>query len=79
MTDSWEKKTSCHTFAHYRIYCKVGKKKKVEEEKVSKKETNRIRDKTRIYIGDVYGSWRGIRDSKGLKTDAEVAVLLLDR
>uniref|UniRef100_A0A3B5BHY5 Uncharacterized protein n=1 Tax=Stegastes partitus TaxID=144197 RepID=A0A3B5BHY5_9TELE len=47
--------------------------------KQKKKHYDQSRAKTRINIGEAFQRWRDLRELKGMKTDAEVAVFLLDR
>lgn len=51
------------------------KKKRSLAKKLSDKE----RDKTRINIGLAFPRWRELRELKGLQSDSELALLLLDR
>ena len=53
--------------------------KSIEEKKLDRKEKKKAREKTRIYIGTAHERWRRIKQTKGLKNDAEVALLLLDQ
>ncbi|XP_008294770.1 uncharacterized protein LOC103368241 [Stegastes partitus] len=48
------------------------------EHKQKKKHYDQSRAKTRINIGEAFQRWRDLRELKGMKTDAEVAVFLLD-
>jgi len=43
-----------------------------------KKRLDNARAQTRVNIGVGFPRWRQLRDSKGLKTDAMVAVFLLE-
>ncbi|XP_071398689.1 uncharacterized protein [Centroberyx affinis] len=55
------------------------KKRKTEEEKhATKKKLCRERDKTRVNIGVALERWRELRESKGFKTDAMVALFLME-
>uniref|UniRef100_A0A1A8RPZ0 Uncharacterized protein n=1 Tax=Nothobranchius rachovii TaxID=451742 RepID=A0A1A8RPZ0_9TELE len=45
----------------------------------SKVAVRRLRQLSRIYIGDCFKRWRDFRDLHGLKTDEELAKYLLDR
>uniref|UniRef100_A0A3Q1B5Z6 Uncharacterized protein n=1 Tax=Amphiprion ocellaris TaxID=80972 RepID=A0A3Q1B5Z6_AMPOC len=49
------------------------------EHKLKKTGYDQSRAKTRINIGEAFQRWRDLRELKGMKTDAEVAVFLLDR
>ncbi|XP_053195562.1 uncharacterized protein LOC128379949 [Scomber japonicus] len=56
-----------------------GKKEKPEEERTAnKKALDKARGQTRINIGVAFERWRQLRDLKGLNSDAEVALFLLD-
>ena len=55
------------------------KKAAIEAKKSSRKEKKKAFVKSRIYIGTAFEHWRRIKQSTELKTDAEVALLLLDR
>ncbi|XP_023137873.1 uncharacterized protein si:ch211-40k21.5 [Amphiprion ocellaris] len=48
------------------------------EHKLKKTGYDQSRAKTRINIGEAFQRWRDLRELKGMKTDAEVAVFLLD-
>ena len=50
----------------------------IEQKKEAKKQSKKARDKTRIYIGEALQRWNDLKEQKGLKTNAEVAFLLLD-
>ncbi|KAM8772221.1 uncharacterized protein AB9X84_008226 isoform 2-T2 [Acanthopagrus schlegelii] len=54
------------------------KKKSFEEKQCKKKELDRARNKTRINIGASFRRWRELQILQGLKSDAELAALLLD-
>ncbi len=45
----------------------------------SQKRQDKIRGKARVYIGDAFERWRKLKAERDLKTDAELATLLLDR
>uniref|UniRef100_A0A674MHT5 Uncharacterized protein n=1 Tax=Takifugu rubripes TaxID=31033 RepID=A0A674MHT5_TAKRU len=45
---------------------------------VKKRVYESARSKTRIYIGVAFERWRDLRQLKGMKTDAELALFLLD-
>uniref|UniRef100_UPI003AAF59D8 uncharacterized protein n=1 Tax=Centroberyx gerrardi TaxID=166262 RepID=UPI003AAF59D8 len=58
---------------------KHSKKRKTEEEKhATKKKLCQERDKTRVNIGVALERWRELRESKGFKTDAMVALFLME-
>ena len=44
----------------------------------SQKRQDKIRGKGRVYIGDAFEQWRQLKAERNLKTDAELATLLLD-
>ncbi|XP_077065253.1 uncharacterized protein LOC143716740 isoform X30 [Siphateles boraxobius] len=54
------------------------KRKTVLEVAMTKKRLEHARAQTRVNIGVAFPRWRQLRDSKGLKTDAMVAVFLLE-
>ena len=59
---------------------KEAKKRKPEAEMAAtKKALDKARGQTRVNIGAAFERWRQLRHLKGLKSDAEVAVFLLDR
>ena len=45
----------------------------------SQKRQDKIRGKARVYVGDAFERWRQLKAERNLKTDAELATLLLDR
>ena len=56
------------------------KKKKVSAEaRQAKRQSDRLRTKTRINIGRAFELWRDLRFVLGIKTDPELAFILLDR
>ena len=55
------------------------RKKLNEEQKKAKRDSDRVRAKTRVNLGRSFKRWRELRDSGGFKTDAELALFLLDR
>ncbi|KAK2915819.1 hypothetical protein Q8A67_000193 [Cirrhinus molitorella] len=57
---------------------KRSKRKTVYEKAMTKKRLEQQRAKTRVNIGDAFPRWRQLRESKCLKTDAMVALFLLD-
>ncbi|XP_048009675.1 uncharacterized protein LOC125243875 [Megalobrama amblycephala] len=54
------------------------KRKTVLQTATTKKRLDQQRAQTRVNIGVAFPRWRQLRDSKGLKTDAMLAVFLLD-
>lgn len=50
-----------------------------EQSLLAKRESDRVRGKTRINIGRAFERWREFRDLKGFRTDPELAFFLLDR
>ncbi|XP_030281722.1 uncharacterized protein LOC115586642 isoform X5 [Sparus aurata] len=44
----------------------------------SQKRQDKVRGKARVYIGDAFERWRQLKAERNLKTDAELATLLLD-
>ena len=44
----------------------------------SQKRQDKIGGKARVYIGDAFERWRQLKAERNLKTDAELATLLLD-
>ena len=59
---------------------KKARKRKTETEKAATiKKLEAARVKTRINIGSAFQRWRHLRELNGLKSDAMVAVFLLDR
>ncbi|XP_067093723.1 zinc finger protein 37-like [Osmerus mordax] len=55
------------------------KRKTVMERATNTKRLNNERSKTRVNIGIAFQRWRELRELEGLKSDAMVAVFLLDR
>ena len=56
------------------------KKRKTGTERVTNtKRLNNERSNTRVNIGIAFQRWRELRELEGLKSDAMVAVFLLDR
>ena len=45
----------------------------------SQKCQDKIQGKARVYIGYAFERWRQLKVERNLKTDAELATLLLDR
>lgn len=59
---------------------KKPRKRKPEDEKTAnKKALDKVRGQSRVNIGVAFQRWRQLRDLRGLKSDAEVALFLLDR
>lgn len=54
------------------------KRKTVFEKATTKKRLDQARSQTRVNIGIAFQRWRQLREVKGLKSDAMVAVFLLD-
>ncbi|XP_067287194.1 uncharacterized protein [Pseudorasbora parva] len=56
------------------------KKAKVlsEESKKRKRESDRIKGRTRINIGPAFSRWRELKEEEGCPTDADLAAMLLD-
>ncbi|XP_026177256.1 uncharacterized protein LOC113138747 [Mastacembelus armatus] len=58
---------------------KKGKRRKTFAEKEERrKETNRARFKSRIYIGMAFTRWRELREERHFQTDTDLALFLLD-
>ena len=62
---------------------KQAKRIKIQQDKAAAKEKGAAQKKsinnTRVSIGAAFERWRKLKGEKGLRTDAEVAVLLLDQ
>ncbi|XP_072240792.1 uncharacterized protein [Leuresthes tenuis] len=59
---------------------KTTKKKQTNDERRAlHKELSRVRDRTRVNIGAAFPRWRELRKQKIIKSDAELAIFLLDR
>ena len=58
---------------------KTRKRKPEDERTATKKSLDKARGQTRINIGVTFERWRQLRELKGLNSDAEVALCLLDR
>ncbi|XP_078107622.1 uncharacterized protein LOC144518665 isoform X1 [Sander vitreus] len=58
---------------------KTCKRNLTNDEKLAKRNESRARDKTRVNIGEAYPTWRQLKDRKGFKTDAELAIFLIER
>ncbi|XDV26165.1 hypothetical protein PO909_029942 [Leuciscus waleckii] len=56
------------------------KKAKVlsEETKKRKRESDKIKGRTRINIGPAFARWRELKEEEGCPTDADLAIMLLD-
>ncbi|XP_071382060.1 uncharacterized protein [Centroberyx affinis] len=58
---------------------KIGVKKPLTEQaKRAKGESDRIRNKSRVNLGQAFTRWRELRQHKGFKTDTELACFLLN-
>ena len=59
---------------------KKPKKTKVlsEETRKRKRESDKIKGRTRINIGQAFARWRELKDEEGCPTDADLAVMLFD-
>uniref|UniRef100_A0A672K4S7 Uncharacterized protein n=1 Tax=Sinocyclocheilus grahami TaxID=75366 RepID=A0A672K4S7_SINGR len=44
-----------------------------------KKAYDKARSRTRVHIGSAFQHWRELKEREGLRSDAEVALFLLDR
>ena len=58
---------------------KTRKRKPETEMAATKKALDKERSQTRVNIGAAFEWWRQLGHVKGLKSDAEVALFLLDR
>ena len=58
---------------------KQPKRRRSEEQKLKMKGYDQARGKSRVNIGGAFRRWRDLRESEGFKSDAEVALFLLDR
>lgn len=54
-------------------------KKSKHKEVTKKRNRDRRRAKSRVYIGVAFPRWKAFMSDAGLRTDAEVACFLLDR
>uniref|UniRef100_A0A672YGK9 Zinc finger protein 664-like n=1 Tax=Sphaeramia orbicularis TaxID=375764 RepID=A0A672YGK9_9TELE len=54
------------------------KRKRTDEQKKAKRESDRARAKTRVNLGIAFDRWRELRELKGMKSDPELALFLLD-
>lgn len=50
----------------------------LSERKRRKLERDRVKAKTRVYVGDEHDRWISVKVAKGMKTDSELAGYLLD-
>ncbi|XP_051970336.1 uncharacterized protein LOC127634718 isoform X4 [Xyrauchen texanus] len=57
---------------------KKPKRKRSDEYKMKKKVYDQARARSRVNIGEAFQRWTDLRKRKGFKTDAEVALFLLD-
>ncbi|XP_061576236.1 histone-lysine N-methyltransferase PRDM9-like [Cololabis saira] len=57
---------------------KAKKRKPAEEKAAVKKALDKARGQTRVNIGPAFERWRGLKELKGFRSDAEVALFLLD-
>lgn len=55
------------------------KRKRSEEQKWERKCHDEVKVKGHVNIGEAFQRWRDLKEVKGMKTNAEVAVFLLDR
>uniref|UniRef100_A0A3Q1FGM6 Uncharacterized protein n=1 Tax=Acanthochromis polyacanthus TaxID=80966 RepID=A0A3Q1FGM6_9TELE len=55
------------------------KRKRTEQSLLAKRLSDRQRSKRKVHLGQAFQRWREFREQKGIETDAELAVLLLDR
>uniref|UniRef100_A0A8C5D0G2 Uncharacterized protein n=1 Tax=Gadus morhua TaxID=8049 RepID=A0A8C5D0G2_GADMO len=57
------------------------KKRRAKNEKHigKKRESDRARNKTRVNIGIAFQPWRELMEVKGMKSDSQMALFLLDR
>ncbi len=55
------------------------KRKYTEEQRQAKKDADKKRAKTRVNLGRAFNRWRRLRERKGFKTDAELALFFLNR
>ena len=67
----------CQLGSNYRSSRYVPKPKRPRYE--SELRGDKVRNKTRICIGDAFDRWRRLKAEKNLKTDANVADFLLNR
>jgi len=50
-----------------------------EETRKRKRESDKVKARTRINIGQAFPRWRELKDEEGCPTDADLAVILLDK
>ena len=56
------------------------KKYATEEDRLAaKREKNRERNQRRVYLKDAFEKWTQLKEAKGMKSDEEMANLLLTR
>jgi len=55
------------------------KRKRTEEQKKAKWDSDRARAQTNVNLGPAFTKWSELRDLKGFKTDLELALFLIDR
>lgn len=72
-----DKKTEMRKQKEFRKLPK--KRKRTKDISVKKRIYETARSKTRINIGAAFERWRDLRQLKGMKTDAELALFLLNR
>ena len=53
--------------------------RKTERNMGKKRESDRARNKTRVNIGMAFQPWRELMELKGMKSDSQMALFLLDR
>lgn len=58
---------------------KKQKRKMSAHLKIKKKAYDQARGRNRVNIGEAYQRWRELKERKGLTSDHEVALFLLDR
>ncbi|XP_018528363.1 activating transcription factor 7-interacting protein 2 isoform X1 [Lates calcarifer] len=49
-----------------------------KRKRASQKPTSHSVNETRVYLGQMFQKWRALKEAKGLRSDAEVALFLLD-
>uniref|UniRef100_A0A3Q1EGL5 Uncharacterized protein n=1 Tax=Acanthochromis polyacanthus TaxID=80966 RepID=A0A3Q1EGL5_9TELE len=55
------------------------KRKRTEQSLKAKRLSDRQRSKRKVHLGQAFQRWREFREQKGFKSDAGLAVLLIDR
>lgn len=58
---------------------KQPKRRRSAAQKFKKNFLDQARAESRVNIGEAFERWRDLRELKGMKTDEEVALFLLDR